>query len=390
MKKLTAWLQGIFPLLQNMFLPALLAMGAIIWFYAHDGISPAARMTLHHLFYLLSFASFLILLYFNQNKGIFFILCLVVAYTLLNRLKYTAPQTFSDTPEYLNLCAILPLNLTLFYFLPEQKLLNRRNVYLLLTFFVSYAIGERLSRSGIALTFENLPGFGSLSGFGLLAFISALLAFYGKTVAAGRIMDYSLFFAALLTAFGFYYAADSVAPVLFFCLAAVIIILGLGEEIYNDIYKDRLTGFASRNAFIIQSPKFPLKYSVGIVSIDNYDNLKKAFGRRGRKNLLQMISRRIVAAETEAVIYRYGDDELVLIFKNEDKNAAYEQMEQIRRAVASAEFMLSKSKKPVKLTISGSISEKKRSDANALEVLSRTRKALQKTSAFSFNVTSKA
>ena len=363
MKKLTAWLQGIFPLLQNMFLPALLAMGAIIWFYAHDGISPAARMTLHHLFYLLSFASFLILLYFNQNKGIFFILCLVVAYTLLNRLKYTAPQTFSDTPEYLNLCAILPLNLTLFYFLPEQKLLNRRNVYLLLTFFVSYAIGEKLSRSGIALTFENLPGFGSLSGFGLLAFISALLAFYGKTVAAGRIMDYSLFFAALLTAFGFYYAADSVAPVLFFCLAAVIIIL---------------------------SPKFPLKYSVGIVSIDNYDNLKKAFGRRGRKNLLQMISRRIVAAETEAVIYRYGDDELVLIFKNEDKNAAYEQMEQIRRAVASAEFMLSKSKKPVKLTISGSISEKKRSDANALEVLSRTRKALQKTSAFSFNVTSKA
>lgn len=145
MKKLTAWLQGIFPLLQNMFLPALLAMGAIIWFYAHDGISPAARMTLHHLFYLLSFASFLILLYFNQNKGIFFILCLVVAYTLLNRLKYTAPQTFSDTPEYLNLCAILPLNLALFYFLPEQKLLNRRNVYLLLTFFVSYAIGEKLS-----------------------------------------------------------------------------------------------------------------------------------------------------------------------------------------------------------------------------------------------------
>lgn len=48
-----------------------------------------------------------------------------------------------------------------------------------------------------------------MSGFGLLAFISALLAFYGKTVAAGRIMDYSLFFAALLTAFGFYYAADS-------------------------------------------------------------------------------------------------------------------------------------------------------------------------------------
>ena len=81
---------------------------------------------------------------------------------------------------------------------------------------------------------------------------------------------------------------------------------------------------------------------------------------------------------------------MALIFKNEDKNAAYNQMEQIRRSVASAEFMLAKSPKAVKLTISGSVSEKKRSDANAMEVLSRVHKTLQKTSAFSFNITSKA
>ena len=103
-----------------------------------------------------------------------------------------------------------------------------------------------------------------------------------------------------------------------------------------------------------------------------------------------MISRRIVAAETEAVIYRYGDDELVLIFKNEDKNAAYEQMEQIRRAVASAEFMLGKRQKGLKLTVSCCVSEKKRSDDNSIEVLIRTRKALQKAYQFTQNVTSKA
>ena len=389
MKKLTAWLQGIFPLLQNMFLPALISAAAIIWFYAHDGISPAGRQALHHLFYLLCFASFLILLYFNQNKGIFFIFCLVIAYTLLNRLKYTLPETFMATPAYINLCALLPLNLILFYFLPEQKLLSRPNVYLLLIIFASYTLGEKLSYNGISLTFAWLPVNGGLSAFSLLAFAGALLSFYISTVISGRIMDYSLFFATLLSAFGFYYAADSAAPVLFFCLAALVIILGLCEEIYNDIYKDCLTGFASRNAFIIQAPKFPLKYSIGIISIDNYANLTKAFGRRNLKNLLKMIAHRIAVTETEAVIYRYGKDELVLIFKNQDKNSAYAQMEEIRRAIAAAEFMLSPKQKPIKLTVSGSVSEKKRSDTNAFEVLSRARKTLQKTSAFSYNVTSK-
>ena len=102
-----------------------------------------------------------------------------------------------------------------------------------------------------------------------------------------------------------------------------------------------------------------------------------------------MISERINNAGTDAVIYRYNDDELVTIFKNEGKNAAFEQMEQIRRAVASADFHLRKHKKAIKLTVSGCISEKKRSDANILEVLNRTRKALQKTSSFSCNITSK-
>lgn len=390
MKKLIAWFKGIFPLLQNMFLPALITAGTIVWFYAHDQISLPTLITLHHLFYLLALGIFFALLYFNQNKGLFFTICLLVAYILLNRLKYISPNNFWETPAYINLSVLLPLSLLVFYFLPEHKLLKRYNVYLLLGLLSVYALGEQLSNKNFSLSIDNLETFGCLSGLSLICFGISVISFYIRTVSSGQIMDYSLFFATILTSFGFYYASEPHALALFFCLSLIIICLGLGEELYNDIYKDRLTGFGSRNAFIIQSKKFPLKYSVGIARIDNYDNLKKAFGKRGRKQLMKMISERISSVESDAIIYRYGDDELALIFKNEDKNAAYNQMEQIRRSVASAEFMLAKSPKAVKLTISGSVSEKKRSDANAMEVLSRVHKTLQKTSAFSFNITSKA
>lgn len=373
-----------------MFLPALLTAGTIVWFYAHDNISRPALISLHHLFYLLGFGILLALLYFNQNKGLFFTLCLLIAYTLLNRLKYLSPDNFWETPAYLNLSVLLPLSLLVFYFLPEHKLLKRYNVYLLLGVLSIYALGEQLSNQNLSLSIGSFETYGCLSSLSLLCFGLSVISFYIRTVSSGQIMDYSLFFATILTGFGFYYAAEPHALALFFCLSLIIICLGLGEELYNDIYKDRLTGFGSRNAFIIQSKKFPLKYSVGIARLDNYDNLKKAFGKRGRKQLMKMVSERISSVESDAVIYRYSDDELALIFKNEDKNSAYNQMEQIRRSVASAEFMLAKSPKAVKLTISGSVSEKKRSDANALEVLSRVHKTLQKTSAFSFNITSKA
>ena len=103
-----------------------------------------------------------------------------------------------------------------------------------------------------------------------------------------------------------------------------------------------------------------------------------------------MITLRLLETETEAQIYRYAEDEFVIIFRGEDKNTAFEQMEEMRRSIASAEFMLRGYKKPIKLTVSGSVSEKKRSDANAVEVLVRADKALQKAYRFTQNITSKA
>ncbi|MBQ8436190.1 MAG: GGDEF domain-containing protein [Alphaproteobacteria bacterium] len=389
MKKLILWFQGIFPLLHNMLLPALITTGGVLFFYAHDGLTLSARQSFHIIFYFISFAVIILLFYFNSNKGIFFILSLLIGYTCLNRIKYNYPEDFLFMPEYINLCFFMPIALLIFGSIPENKLLTKSNIYFLLLFFAVYAFGELSSHGQLSITTGFLPTGGSISGLSLIIFILCNIYYYIRTIIYGKILDYSFFFASLLCLFGFYYSEHSSGAILFFTLSVLIIFLGLAEEIHNNIYKDNLTGFASRNAFVIHSKKFPLKYSVGLIRIDNYTNLHKAFGKHGRKNLIRMISERISSVGTNALIYRYGEDELVAIFKNEGKNIAFEQMEQIRRSVASADFYLRKHKKPIKLTISGCVSEKKRSDINTLETLTRVRKSLQKTSSFSCNITSK-
>ena len=103
-----------------------------------------------------------------------------------------------------------------------------------------------------------------------------------------------------------------------------------------------------------------------------------------------MIAGRITEEEGEENVYRYNEDEFVIVFRNEDKNESFEHLEKIRRSIASAEFVLNNRKKAVKLTVSTCVSEKKRSDANSIEVLFRAHKTLQKANEFSHNISSKA
>lgn len=390
MLKLSISLEKILPLMKNAVLPALIFGTGVFYFYAYNPINSASLLTLHSLFYLLSMTAFMILLYFNQSKPVFFILTTILSYILINYFKRTFGADFRLSPEFLNLSFFIPLNLILFYFLPNKPLLRRENVYLLLLIFFQFALAEKLSSHGIALGYYFISSDSPLTDYSLLFFSLALISFFIRASISGSIGSNALFFAGFEIFLGFYYSASPSALTIFFSAAALTLTLAIIQDIYYSTYKDVLTGLASRNAYVINSRTFPLKYSIGIVSIDDYENLSKAFGRLGINAITKMIANRIEEVEFEAQIYRYAEDEFVLIFKNEDKNEGFARLEKIRRAIASAEFMLGHRKKPLKLTVSCSVSEKKRSDANSIEVLVRTRKAMQKTYKFTQNVTSKA
>lgn len=384
-------MEKVLPLTKNMYIPGLIFGVALLSFYIKETMAVPSMLTWHTGFYVLNFISMMILLYYNQSKGIFFILCATLGYILINFLKNKYGASYLSGTEYNNLCVLMPLNLALFYFLPNQRLMLKENVYLLLAIFIQYSIIEQLSSRGINLNF-SLDGTYSngLNNLALILFILMACATFYVITNSGSILDYSLFFANLEIMFGFFYSNSPTALTIFFGSASLTVLIAIIQNIYFSIYKDTLTGFASRNAFIIHSKNFPLKYSIGLVSIDDFDKLATMFGRRNQNNLLKMVSRKITDLTAEDAIYRYSENEFVIIFKNENKNESFVHLEEIRRAIAAASFVLNPRRNPLKITISASVSEKKRSDANHVEVLVRARKILQKTRSFSHNVTSKA
>lgn len=382
--------QGI-SLIKNTFIPALFFACGLLTFYGYVELSENTMLSLHYAFYAFNFINFLILLYFNRRKPSFFILIIMLTYILINYLKRTFGEEYFTTPAFINLCFFLPLNLAFFYFYPPKLLLTKESVYFLLGLFVQYSVAEQLSQNNISLgyNFSSLPHNG-LNNLSLILFLLLFLATFISISLTGYIMPTALFFTAINIFFGVYYSASPTALSIFFCTAALTLITAVIQEIYYTTYKDVLTGLSSRNSYMLDAKSFPLKYSIGIICIDDYERLRRIFGRSGINALTRMITGRITETETEETIYRYSEDEFIVVFKNEDKNTGYARLEKIRRAVASAEFIFKGNNKPLKLTVSCSISEKKRSDANSYDVLSRAHKAMQKTHQFSQNVTSKA
>lgn len=205
----------------------------------------------------------------------------------------------------------------------------------------------------------------------------------------GKNSFYGLFFAYLNIILGLFYSSSASGLSLFFSTGICTLLLTTCIDIYTQIYKDELTYLDSRNAYVAHTKKLLHKYCVCIISIDDYDKLS-SIGKKNRNLITQMIAERIVELEKEAHIYRYTPDEFILIFNNLDKKESFARLEEIRRSIASALFQYNKRRKALRLTVSASVSEKKRSDANSYEVLLRAEKILQKTKAFSQNVTSQA
>lgn len=378
------------PQIQNSLLPAFIFACALLGYFIYGEISPLARNNLHIIFWFSALTSIGILSYFNRRKPLFFMLVIILSYIIINWLKRRYSLDYLSTTGYINLCFFAPLNLALFYFLRNQKLFISQNFWLLVLIFFQFTLGEYFDKNNIFISFNSEADGINLNSLSVLLFLLFLIAAFIKCNLSGYIEDTALFFCGLNIFAGFYYSASSTALCIFFSAAAVTLMTGTINNLRYIFKYDFLTGLSSRRAYLKESAKFPMKYSLALICLDNYENLYKVFGQFKTKKLIQMLANRLSELEPENPLYRYSADEFILVFKNDNLKQSYEKLEAIRKEIAASEFMFTHRQKGLKLTISGCVSEKKRSDTNATEVLVRARKTLQKTYQFTQNLISKA
>lgn len=380
----------IVPQIKNSLLPAFIFGCAFLGYFLYGEITLPARHNLHIIFWSSCLACLGILIYFNRRKPCFFMLTIMLAYILINLFKRQYSLDYLSSSGYINLCFFTPLNLGIFYFLRRRRLLDITNIWALIFIFLEFAVGEYLDKTNITLSFNSVADGINLNSLSVLLFVIFLTAAFIRCSLSGYIEDTALFFCGLNIFAGFYYSASSTALSIFFSAAAVTAVTGLIKDIRYSIGHDTLTGLASRHAYLKDAAKFPMKYSLAVICLDNYAHLIKALGYFKTRNLIKMLAMRLNELEQDNPLYRYSEDEFILIFKNDNLKQSFEKLDNIRREIAASEFMFSHRSKGLKITISGCVSEKKRSDANTTEVLLRARRTLQKTYQFTQNLISKA
>lgn len=380
----------IIPEIKNSLFPAFIFACAFLSYFLYGEISPLIRHNLHFIFWTADIIGILVLIYFNQRKPFFFLIVITLSYILINWLKRKYSLDYLSTTNYINLCFFAPVNLCFFYFLKNQKLMKSGSVWGLFFIFAEIALAEYLDKIDVTICLNSAVDGINLNTLSLILFVLFLTLAFIKCGLSGSIEDTSLFFSALNIFIGFYYSASSTALCLFFSAAILTAVSGLIKNINYTLNYDFLTGLANSHTYLKESKKFPMKYSLAIICLDNYQHIYKTFGYFKSQNLIKMLATRISELEPENPLYRYSTDEFILVFKNDNLKQSFEKLDNIRREIATSEFMFSRKTKGIKLTISGCVSEKKRSDSNATEVLFRARRTLQKTYQFTQNLISKA
>ena len=312
-----------------------------------------------------------------------------ICYLLLNNIKIRAGSDFGSCANFLWLSLLLPLNLLVFYFLPTTKLKENRNFLLLLISLAEISLTEKYGHfiSDIPLgeaTVGTLPLLQFSVWFVVLLIIGLEISFKSAIVSTG------IFYADLALFTAFIYADSSSACTTFFLAFCVILSTVAVLDLRNLYRNDYLEGVGSYQSYISQAErKFPFKYTIGLLCIDNIDQFITQFGWRKINILEQMIVNRLKEFPYEIEIFRHERNELILVFKNETAKHVTEYAEDIRRTLAGSEFIFNRNES-TKLSVSICVSEKTRKDINAAEVINRAHNTLQKANSLNCNIVVKA
>lgn len=194
-KKYAGYLKQILPLMKNSLLPVLLLGTALGAYFMLAPFGEEAQRFLHVGFFLSCAASAGILIYFNRNRPLFFVLVLLIAYCLINYLKFAHGIIYNLTADYYNLCFLTAVCFLFFYFLPNRPLFSFDTVNFLIVVFAALALGEQLGHYHIGIDFSAFFCNGcGLQTFGLALFLSVLIIMLVHSSIRDEILTTSLFF----------------------------------------------------------------------------------------------------------------------------------------------------------------------------------------------------
>jgi len=376
---------------KNSLFPILVIWVFFVYFFCISGFSEEFYHSVHLFFLVTSVLAILLPFFFKIPSLTMSSSVILICYLIINSMRYTYGEDYMFSSSYNIWCMLIFPNLLLAYACFPYNRPYRYWSWFYIFVLAQTAVIEKLQNQNIDadsyyfykhIGMFNYPAL-CIAGFCLISLII-------HQIVKGRILGAANLISSIGVFTGILLSDDLYAFSLFFLAAMLINLISAVYYAYYITYKDEELGISNVKSFMLDAEKkYPLKYSVALMYIDEYERLVKRFGKAKIKVLKKMFLTRIRKVRPSVLIYNYKADALILVFKNINAAEGFDIAEDIRRAIAKSIFIFNENNR-VQLTVSLCISEFRRSDAGAMGVLSRTEENLKKACQFTRNITVKA
>jgi diguanylate cyclase (GGDEF)-like protein len=123
---------------------------------------------------------------------------------------------------------------------------------------------------------------------------------------------------------------------------------------------DPLTGLFNRGFFddylgkeVERANRYGTVFTVAMIDVDHFKQFNDAHGHAAGDRALRTVARVILhAVRRSDIVARYGGEEIVVIFRETDADAALERVEEIRQAVGAEPFAVARMTAAARITVS--------------------------------------
>ncbi|MDE1315626.1 GGDEF domain-containing protein [Vibrio aestuarianus] len=193
--------------------------------------------------------------------------------------------------------------------------------------------------------------------------ISAILV-----LTRNRILDVSIYASILLCAVTFIFFHINYISSTLFSLAGILLILYLISTGHQMAFIDRLTNIPGRHALDLDLKYVGRKYAIAMFDVDHFKQFNDRYGHDTGDDVLKLVASRLLLVQGKARVYRYGGEELTVIFKGKDSQQAYEYLEALRHDIEQYQMSIRDTDGRPKDDKTGSKKRAKKTSSNIVSI----------------------
>ncbi len=185
---------------------------------------------------------------------------------------------------------------------------------------------------------HHIPTTVALPRYTLCVLAAAVVFLTVRFLITRKPVDSALLWSLCACFLALHFTGTTRVSTLYWATAGCILAASIVENSYLLAYHDELTTLPSRRAFNDAVLRLQHPYSIAAVDIDHFKKFNDTYGHDTGDQVLRLVAANLARVTGGGQAYRCGGEEFMILFPGKTTADVVEHLEQLRRAIESAEF----------------------------------------------------